>query len=245
MTLLPEFESSLFDAREGSRFWIGIVATFAGEVVRPAEYRAWRMLRANSFIDARGYLPENARTADGQETDEFDERAEHLVVIENLGAGRARALAGHRLIDRRRGPLPCEALFPEAFVDMPADAPVMERSRVISEVEDPSVFRATTRAAYLAAAAGGTTYYYGTVEPWMFKHQKQLGQVGVQVADERMLAEYNSTNLLVELDPRATIDQVTADGAEYPLSAWFRTALATGSDGLGFSSGDQLINLAP
>jgi N-acyl-L-homoserine lactone synthetase len=245
MTLLPELTTRLFEGREDSRYWIGIVARSDGEILLPEEYRAWRRLRAVSFIDRRGYLPDGARSSDGQEVDDFDGRSEQLVVLQNLGEGRAVAIAGHRLIDRRLGPLPCERIFPEAFADVARDAPVMERSRVISEVDDPSAFRATTRAAYLAAAANGTTHYYAMVEPWMFKHQKSLGQVGEQVGRERRIEKFNSTNLLVRLDPVATIRQVTAERADYPLSPWFRAAASSGSDGLGYSLGESLIELAP
>lgn len=245
MTTAPEFDSEIFAGREESRFWIGLVARSDGRVLLPAEFKAARQLRANSYIDVHGYLPQSARQPDGQEIDVDDVRSDHLVVLERLGEGRARAVATNRTIFRQGSPLPCELEFPDDFPELPPAVAATERSRLVSVLGVCSAFEAITRAAHLALADLGVNDSFGLIEPWLVKHFRAHGADIEVLSEPRRIDRYNSANQLVRVRPIDTVKRVTASGADFPLSPYLREAVASGSNGLGYAREADLLVLEP
>jgi N-acyl-L-homoserine lactone synthetase len=245
MTRIPEFASGIFTGREDFRYWIGAVATSDDRVLLPNEYKAARVLRANSYIDVHRYLPEHARRVDGQEIDADDSRATHHVVLEQLDAGRVRLIGTGRLIDRRRGMLPCERFFPEDFPRLPDDAPVLERSRVIAASGGGAVLGALTRASLLFSRSNGIDHTFGLMEPWLLARFRDAGTVIEALSQPRMIEHYNSENVLTRGDAVATIERVTAGDADFALTPYFRAAGAVAAGGLGYAREDDLIVVEP
>ena len=105
-----------------------------GSTIAPNDAAAdvWHRLRYNIY-DAHGYLGRSTVTGD-REFDSDDDRAIHLLVLKQLEAREAVAVAGMRCIikDSVERPLPIEDYFAPAFAGNPAPINAIETSRLIA-----------------------------------------------------------------------------------------------------------------
>ncbi|MEJ2853188.1 MULTISPECIES: N-acyl amino acid synthase FeeM domain-containing protein [unclassified Saccharothrix] len=217
LTSPPEVETDLFDRHPDARYYVGVLA-LPGWTVRPREHEAALRLRADVYIDEQGFLPDDARHADGGERDADDARSAHFGVVERTGPGTGRVIATVRLILRERpgDTLPVERYFPEVFGGTPAVARSCEASRFISRHEDKRVQRTAFLVLLRAVAAWAAHHHYrrgyALVEEWLARHCRVLDVPYERLTAAKHIPDYATPNLVIALDP--------AD-------------LAVGSDGLG------------
>jgi N-acyl-L-homoserine lactone synthetase len=69
-------------------------------------------LRADEYIDRRGWIEPTQRNADGGETDQFDDVASHFAVLTRDLDGTNAAVGGVRLVRPLNGVLPIHTSFP-------------------------------------------------------------------------------------------------------------------------------------
>jgi hypothetical protein len=141
-------ESDVFVGHEDASMFVGITAD-RGHILRPAEYRAENVLRANVYIDEHPYVAEEAKNYYGGETDQDDIRSVSFAVLQNRGENSAPIVIGAiRLIVKRDVDdlLPVERQYPEAFASGPAPVRSAEGSRYIARHWSKRVQHATASA---------------------------------------------------------------------------------------------------
>ncbi|HEU4967229.1 MAG TPA: GNAT family N-acyltransferase [Candidatus Saccharimonadales bacterium] len=233
-------ESGVFQDHPEAAFYLGVIAS-PGIIYKPREYQAARRLRANVYIDEKHFLPEEARQRDGGESDVDDARSVHFAVIENRGNSELPRVVGtSRLILKRDGSdrLPVENLFPEAFGPSPAPDSSAEVSRYIARHSERSKQKAVSLALIRAMTAWTLTEtrqpVYSIVERPMVRLFDAIELPYEQISDPKMLPEYNTENMAIELDPEAVFHSVRAEKhlAAAAMQAFFQKA--EGNGGLGY-----------
>lgn len=240
----PHVETALFDDAPESRYWVGCVAV-ANEVILPAEFTAARMLRANVYIEEMGFLDPTAREADGGESDADDERSVQFAVIENRAeTGEKRLVGTSRLIMKRDedDTLPVEQLFPEAFKHGPAPAGSVEASRFIArhpnKMQQHVISLAEMRAMDLRAISMEAPYIYAVIEQKLAGLFDMISLPYKQLTELRMVEEYNTENMAVEIEPEAVLESVRTDvSGQLLLTQFFKGA----SDNLGVGYYDETL----
>ncbi|NUT96668.1 MAG: hypothetical protein HOY78_32060 [Saccharothrix sp.] len=222
LTSPPEVETDLFDGHPDARYYVGVLA-LPGWTVRPREHEAALRLRADVYIDEQGFLPDDARHADGGERDADDTRSAHFGLVERTGPGTGRVIATVRLILRERpgDTLPVERHFPEVFGDAPAATRSCEASRFISRHEDKRVQRTAFLVLLHAVAAwAGRHHYrrgYALVEEWLARHCRVLDVPHDRLSATKHIPDYATPNLVIALDPTALATSSTGDGLGHHL----------------------------
>lgn len=198
----------------------------------PDDSEEWRQigeLRRKVYIDERNYLPADAADENGREYDEYDESSDtfHIYAKDELGkvVGYARILtkgeSGHV-------PLPAEKAFNVAL-----DERTVEISRLISDREFPGGPLVTLSLIRALKYELESSEKYGaaiaTLEPFLALHLDNMGVPIKTLVDIQETPEYNSSNMLVEMDyeqitERAgQLDAVRRFSPVYPerLGLWF------------------------
>lgn len=213
---IPSVETDVFDENNIAQFNVGVLA-LPNIVEDPRGWQAARRLRANVYIDEKGYLPSHSRQADGGETDCDDWRSVQFGVYENVHRpGESRMVGTSRLIVKSEDEalLPVETLFPDAFEGQPAELGSVEASRYIARHEDKFSQRATSLALMRAMASfcvrGAKQPVYATVEDSLAGLFDKIRLPFDQIGEARMLPEYNSVNLPIRIDPVEVAGNVQA-----------------------------------
>ncbi len=233
-------ESKIFQDHPEAAFYLGVIAS-PGIIYAPKEYQAARRLRANVYIDEKHFLGPEARQRDGGESDTDDTRSVHFAVIENKGSEELPRLVGtSRLILKRsvEDGLPVERLFPEAFTSSPAPGSSAEVSRYIARHPERARQKAISLALIRAMTAWTLTEtrqpVYSVVEKPMVRLFDAIELPYQQISDPKMLPEYNTENMAIQLDPEAVFHSVRAEKhlAAAAMHAFFQKA--EGNGGVGY-----------
>lgn len=232
-SILPVFETDIFDSSQDAHYWIGRVAV-PHSVRLPDEYTVQRQLRANVYIDECSFLPENSRQPDGGETDQHDEHATQYVVLENGDSG-VRAVGALRMIEKTDYLLPAEEFF-EDVINEPLPAGTLEASRFIARHEDRTaqamIAMGIVRAAMVQAFQQESPIYAVVEEP-LARHFSKMGLPYKVLSSGKIIAEYNNTsNKLLKFQP-ADVFETVADDFRYDLAvtSYLDVALQTGAEG--------------
>jgi len=203
---VPVIDCDIFSSHEDSRFALGVLRPNDVMSYKPESLaQAYLRLRANVYVDQTGMLtnPEVKRL-DGTELDKDDERSTHFIVVENR-LGKAAVFACGRMIEKTDmdDPLPIETFFPDAFT-FPASLKTTEVSRFISRHDEPRHSMIAKKELMTAGLAHSLTNNLGpvlaVVEP-KFERDLRLMRVPVKnIAQPRMVMEYNDENLGIEID---------------------------------------------
>jgi len=235
---IPSVESAVFTASPEATFWLGITAS-SGEIMLPQEHTASRILRANVYIDENRFLPDDARRPDGTETDDDDVRATHFSVVENSAThGKFNLVGTSRLIHKHdhANPLPVERLFPEAFPE-PAAVNSVEASRFIARYPDrftqSAISLSLIRAKALHAHQNGLEPAYAVVEDHLTRLFDKIGLPFEQIADKKMIPEYQTENMAIRIQPSEIIKHVAADKLGEKILTMFFNSTVVDSAGLG------------
>jgi N-acyl-L-homoserine lactone synthetase len=214
---IPRAERNPFGAEPDAHFYMGVLAV-PGMVEDPSGWLAARRLRANVYIDEKGYLPPEAREADGGETDIDDQRSIQFGVFENMpDSSQTRMVGTSRLIvkSENNAVLPIETLFPETFANNPAEPGAVEASRYISRHEDKLAQRFISlgliRAMDAWAVKETKQPIYAVVEEYLAGMFSKINLPYVQIADEKWVDSYNSVNMAIKIDPESVIKSVDAE----------------------------------
>lgn len=166
-------------------------------------------LRADVYITSRQYLTESARHDDGGEYDADDHRAVHIAVVGSESRFEPTILGCIRLIEKRDNPapLPVERHF-DLGEALPADS--IEVSRFIAEHADKRIqSQVSTRliAAFLAYAGLRGLKPYAILERGLQRHLRNNMALHMdEIAPPKFVAEYNTVNLAVLIDPWKTYE---------------------------------------
>ena len=249
-SLTPSIETDVFAASPEATFWIGVTAA-NGEVMMPTEYAGAGVLRANVYIDEKGFLADDERRPDGTEVDKDDERSTHFTVVENRLAtdGIARVVGSGRLIHKRnkKDLLPVEQLFPEAFTT-PAPVGSVEVSRFIARHPDKFtqslISLSVIRAMALHCRNNGTEPAHAVIETGLARRFDMIGMDYEKLTELKMIDEYNTKNMAVRLDPSGIVEATKQDvKGEKLITSLFAPAVVE-MDGIGYFD-QTLIAPAP
>ncbi len=245
---VPQLDTDIFSSHPDAVFWSGVLALgMQPNEGLAEEFTAARTLRANIYIE-KGYLTEDAREADGGESDEDDTRSTQFGIIEaSPDGGLMRGTA--RLIEKQNESdmLPVEAFFPEVFGAAAAPVGSVEASRFIARHPDRLTQHAISlgliRSMVAQAESNEAPYIYAVVEDYLAKLFSKINLLHEVVSEPVYLEEYKSTNMALRFDPREVLSQVDQDqyGQEI-MQMFFGTARE--DRGLGYYD-DSLINQVP
>ena len=215
---VPVIDSDIFLGHEDKRFALGVfsaddILSYKPDTVE----QAYLKLRSNVYIDQTKFLDNNIRRVDGTELNKDDERSTHFVIVENL-IGRVAVFACMRLIQKNNmdpcSALPIEDLFPDAFVS-PAPKNSVEVSRFIVRHDESRNCRVAKRE--IMAAGLSHTFsndlgpIYGIIELGFERDLSMMKVPTRRVADPRLLSEYNSENIGIEVDKHGFKDRIGED----------------------------------
>lgn len=242
--LTPVVESSVFESHPEAPFWIGRVAT--GNVIeKPREYFGAHILRANIYIDQEGFLPAEARSANGGEYDTDDDRSVQFATLENHNQ-ESRVIGTVRLVEKRNRDdiLPAEEIFPEAFKDAPAEVGSVEVSRLIAKHSEPLTQTyaalAAIRASDLYCIENGVPNTYAVVERPLYVYLSRMGVPCEKMSELKVTPEYGDTeNMVVRINPMKLHENATDIESKYDLLRKFYDG-ALESLGLGHFNKDFL-----
>lgn len=209
--LTPSIETKVFEHHPEARYWVGAVAV-PGSVIMPDEFTSQRRLRANVYINECAFLPEDAREADGGESDKSDSHATQYVVFENNQT--TRAVGALRMIQKGPGLLPAEELFADEL-DGALPSNSLEASRFIARHTEKTaqtmISIGLVRVAILQALTQESDIYAVVEEP-LARRFGQIGLVYDVLCSGKVLAEYNNTNnKLLRFQPERIMDIVKID----------------------------------
>lgn len=209
--LVPVIETDIFSHNENMRF---ALASISPEDVLACESgsiaQAYLRLRANVYIDQTKFLGSEMKRSDGTEIDENDERSTHLVVLENL-IGKSAIFACMRVIEKsglNNQLLPIEEFFEDAFVDEKAPDNSVEISRFIVRhdekirVIDAKKMLISGALARMSDQSLGPVY--AVVETNLERDLRMMKIPTKRLAEPKLVPEYNTMNLGVEIDRFAT-----------------------------------------
>lgn len=238
--LFPIVESDVFKRQNNAEYWIGKVAIPGLEPTMPNEFLAQRRLRANIYINERHYLSEEAREADGGESDYSDPHATQYVVLENCKP-QPRAIGALRMIQKGKELLPAEEIFhDEIGGELPANS--LEASRFIARhrarTAQTMVSIGLVRVAVLQALSQESNIYAVVEEP-LAKRFQQIGLEYDVLCHSKIIPEYNNTdNMLLRFQPDHIMDIVKNDlRFERPITPYFDVKLYN----LGLGHYDKLL----
>lgn len=214
-------DSGVFYGHEDKRFAIGVYSPEQVMSYQPdSVIQAYLRLRANVYVDQAGILGNDSKRHDGTELDENDERSTHFVVLENL-VGKVAARACSRLIIKdtaKDQKLPIEDFFPEVFSDgLPPKS--IEVSRFIARVNDDRYDHEAKRNQLTAkqriilaelayACINDLGPVFAIVEKNFGRDLRVMGVPTSVVAEPKIIPEYNSENLGLEIDKFGFRDKV-------------------------------------
>ncbi len=209
-------DSTIFSGNDEKRFAITTLNPHSHASNESTLPYAYHKFRADVYIDQLGILDDGARTMDGVELDEDDERAQHFIVVENK-LGSAALIACMRLITKEEeaGLLPVESVFSDIHRDAPAEVGSVEVSRFITR-HDNSSERAEARTMMLASALAYVDHHnlgpaYAIIEPELERHLLAIGVPLERLSEYRWLNEYGSDNASVRID---TLEMTRRFGGE-------------------------------
>ncbi|MFZ2545172.1 MAG: acyl-homoserine-lactone synthase [Candidatus Saccharimonadales bacterium] len=203
-------ETTVFNDNPESRFALGILAR--GKEVSKTHrelFSAYLRLRANVYIDQTDMLDDSHRRVDGTEMDDDDERSVHIVAIENR-VSHVAVVASMRLIEKTKlhdSILPVEDFF--GIEDIPVGG--NEISRYINRLDDRLGAAQVRNALFMT----GLSYIHkaelsptmAVVEPKLEARLQQIGVPVRRIGEPKFVEEYNETNLGLEIDTDAFVDQ--------------------------------------
>jgi len=237
--LTPEVSSEVFDDSYGGRFWIGQVAV--QDVVKcPEYYNGALKLRANVYIDDMHFLTPEHRDENGHETDSDDRSSIHFAIAEKMPYGESARIVGTSRLIRKEDmdeKLPVERIFPEAFVNDPAEVNSVEVSRFISRHEKKStqhmISLSLIRAMTLYAVDNEIPSAYFLIEEPLHRLLARIGLPMEILCDPKKVAEYgNTSNMVIRIKPKEIVDSCAEKGNEdLPISRFFKNE--NGNLGLG------------
>jgi N-acyl-L-homoserine lactone synthetase len=198
---------------------LGIVATMGLELNHELFAQA-RQLRADVYIDEKGFLSEESRQEDGGESDKDDDRSVQFAVTETFHGEDepiSQVIGTSRLVVKREKDdiLPAEILFQ----DIPV-APVgsVEASRYIARHADKSIQRLASVALIMGMVNEATTreagYIYAVVERPLKINFNWLGIPLHELTELRFLEEYNTENMAIKFDPDEVLAGIEAKRPE-------------------------------
>ena len=177
--IIPSIESDIFFDRPEAQLWLGVVAV-GPNILYPAEYAGSGILRANVYIDEKGYLPLDKRLSNGTEQDIDDLRSTHIVALENMKPGIVNVIGTTRLIHKssKNEFLPVEELFSEKF-PKPLAKNSSEVSRFISRHNQKTIRSLTSllliKSLITEAQKSNSSDVYGIVESYFPKILSSIG----------------------------------------------------------------------
>lgn len=169
----------------------------------------WHQLRF-SVYDAHDYLG-HSTIVDGQEFDEDDDRALHLLALKRLRSQELIAIAGMRCLikDTMQRPLPIEQYFPHVFEDKPAPVGSIETSRLISVELSLAKQREIMRHMFAVAYAdtlgrvGEFRYSYGVVGEDLEKTLPRFAGLPVVRISDEVPVPYGTDDIAIKADMMA------------------------------------------
>lgn len=192
--------------------WLGYIAdTGDHNISRDLMERA-KVLRGNVYVDELEWLPKSAVDDAGLESDEYDERSRHLVMVDRgvFGFDEPFVFANLRYITQQSGndPLPVETDFD---IVLPVDEHKIEMSRFMSRHFDASL-QTVGSVAMISHTVGmlvreGMTGY-ATLEIPLLKRLKSMGLSVEKLTDAKVLSSYGNTrNYAVRIDGPASLQR--------------------------------------
>lgn len=233
----------VFSNHEDKRFALGVFSSDDILSYKPNTIvQAYLQLRANVYIDQTKFLEDDLRRPDGTELDENDARSTHFVVFENR-IGKIAVFACMRLIEKtfhRDSLLPIEEFFPGAFA-VKAPRKSVEVSRFIVRHDLARYSRVAKReimTAGLAHVLGNNLgSIFGVVESQFERDLTMMGVPTRRIAEPKLLPEYNSENLGIEVDKVGFVNRIgkaAIDRMSIPIGTfgyWGR--VSTSNDAIG------------
>lgn len=162
-------------------------------------------LRAKVYVEERLFLEPEVLDENGAEFDEYDEKADHFVSLNDQGD----VIGTIRIIHRpENDKLPSEKIF---GVDLPNGS--REVSRIMVDCRVPrklqSMVTMSLLRAAIKAAPEDEDEAYAIIEPPMFRYLDAVVGVKLQtVAEPRYIEEYNSINQVVSMRPHEMTSQI-------------------------------------
>lgn len=162
-------------------------------------------LRGYTYVHEHSYLSPEVLDDNGAEYDQFDKCSEHFVAVSDQGD----VIGTIRIIHRNEGSkLPCEELF---GIDLPNST--REVSRIMVDSKVPRILQSLVTMSLLRAATKAAPENedeaYAVIEKKMHRYLNDV--IGVKLTDltePRFIEEYNSTNIVVSLQPHMITSQI-------------------------------------
>lgn len=217
--LVPVTDSDIFYGHEEERFALGVYSPQQIESYAFGSIpQAYLQLRSNVYTK-RGFLDGKSVRFDGTEMDNHDHHSVHFMMIENLDyenpenfsrkntiskMGRIAVFSCMRMIiNTESKEIPAKSFYPEYFKDK--DTPrAIEISRVIAAHDDSDIRTFAQGVLFTAGLAKSINEnlgpVYGVVERHFAQGLKMSGVPVEPIAELKYLEEYNSENLLIEID---------------------------------------------
>ncbi|HET8884619.1 MAG TPA: ThiF family adenylyltransferase [Candidatus Saccharimonadales bacterium] len=172
-------------------------------------------LRAKSYVSDHNYLELAVLDENGAEYDEYDDTASHFVIVDASQNILATARMLYRNQDQPDMLLPAEKLFADKITHTEkgmGDAACEVSRFIVDKGLLPTTDKGMTSqllGTYLIRALtdeviGKDDPVYAVIEPWFRNYLNNLGASVHTIVDEpQFTSEYNSSNLLVTIDPNS------------------------------------------